>query len=181
MYGPRIGAVYHAPDVPCLPPLFFGGGQERNRRSGTENTPMAVGLGEAARLITILNSSALHSLQEKRDLLIKLLCDKCPPNSVKVNFVDKIRLPNTASLCFSQIDAGIMLEKCNGQIEASRSAACHTGSGAAASSVLIKSGLSIEDAASTLRLSIGRYTTFQDIENAAIILSDAYLKCPKKL
>ena len=120
-------------------------------------------------------------MQEKRDLLIKLLCDKCPPNSVKVNFVDKLRLPNTASLCFSQIDAGILLEKCDGQIEASRSAACHTGSGAVASSVLIKSGLSIEDAASTLRLSIGRYTTFQDIENAAIILSDAYLKCPKKL
>ena len=85
MYGPRIGAVYHAPDVPCLPPLFFGGGQERNRRSGTENTPMAVGLGEAARLITVLNSSALHDLQEKRDRLIKLLCDKCPPNSVKIN------------------------------------------------------------------------------------------------
>ena len=49
MYGPRIGAIYHAPGMPCQPPLFVGGGQERNRRSGTENTPMAVGLGEAAR------------------------------------------------------------------------------------------------------------------------------------
>merc|ERR1712083_595867 len=133
-----------------------------------ENTPMAVGLGEAARLITLNNCSATHDLQEKRDLLVQLLKEKCPLNSIKVNFEDKLRLPNTASLCFSQVDAGILLANCNGQIEASRSAACHTGS-QAASSVLIKSGLSNKDAASTLRLSIGSYTTLQDVENAADI------------
>ena len=110
MYGPRIGAIYHAHGVPCLPPLFFGGGQEGNRRSGTENTPMAVGLGEAARLIKMFNQSASSELQEKRDLLLKLMSEKCPSKSLKVNFEDQLRLPNTASLCFSQIeDAGILL------------------------------------------------------------------------
>ena len=84
MYGPRIGAIYHAVGVPCHPPIFLGGGQECNRRSGTENTPMAVGLGEAARLITLNNCSATHDLQEKRDLLVQLLKEKCPPNSIKV-------------------------------------------------------------------------------------------------
>ena len=116
MYGPRIGAIYHAPGNPCKPPLFIGGGQEQNRRSGTENTPMAVGLGEAARLIKELGSKAFGDLEYKRNLLIQLLKEDCPPNSINVNFGDQIRLPNTASLCFTQVDAGILLEKCNGKI-----------------------------------------------------------------
>ena len=73
---------------------------------------MAVGLGEAARLIKVLSSTASSDLEEKRNLLIKLLKEKCPQNSVKVNFEEKLRLPNTASLCFSQVDAGILLERC---------------------------------------------------------------------
>ena len=137
---------------------------------------MVVGLGVAAQLVHDNDQAATGDLQRKRDILIRLLSQKCPNDSIKVNFEVSSRLPNTASLCFRGADAGQILEHCDGQVEASRSAACHTGT-EGASSVLIKSGLSIEDAKSTLRLSIGRYTTSEEIKSAAEIISNAYLKC----
>ena len=65
-----------------------------------------------------------------------------------------------------------MLEKCGHLIEFSKSAACHSGSGT--SNVLIKSGLEPEAAASTVRLSVGRYTTLKEVEEAGNILSKAF-------
>ena len=53
-YGPRIGALYHRASTCQLTPLFQGGGQEFGRRPGTENTPMIVGLGEAAWQVIVL-------------------------------------------------------------------------------------------------------------------------------
>ena len=155
-YGPRIGAIYHRVGVPNTPPIFLGGGQELGRRSGTENTPMAVGLGVAAELITPEDSL---KLLEKRELFVSELKKKM--NCIKVNFEGSERLPNTASICFVNLDAGVILKKLEGYIEASRSAACHSGTGA--SNVLIKSGLSLPEANSTIRFSVGRNTTFEDI------------------
>ena len=70
------------------------------------------------------------------------------------------------------------MQKVKDQIEASRAAACHSGQ-SNASNVLIKSGLSFEDAACTLRLSIGRYTSMQEIEQASEILSQMYNEMKK--
>ena len=59
-YGPRIGALFHAESAPVVP-IFLGGGQEKGRRSGTENTPMIVGLGKAAEIVTKrLDGDAKH-------------------------------------------------------------------------------------------------------------------------
>ena len=51
-YGPRIGALFHARNRAPIVPIFLGGGQEAGLRSGTENTPMIVGLGIAAEVVS---------------------------------------------------------------------------------------------------------------------------------
>ena len=166
-YGPRIGAIYHKTGVPNTPPIFYGGGQELGRRSGTENTPMAIGLGVAAELITL--SKDFQELLEKRELFISKLKEKLDLR-IKVNFENSDRLPNTASICFVNLDAGVILQKLEQCIEASRSAACHSGTGA--SNVLIKSGLSLDEANSTIRFSVGRNTTFDDILKATYYIKN---------
>ena len=66
-YGPRIGALYRSSNAP-INPMFFGGGQESGLRSGTENTPMIIGLGEAALLAT-------ENIQQRSALLCWLRQD----------------------------------------------------------------------------------------------------------
>ena len=166
-YGPRIGAIYHKKGVPNTPPIFYGGGQELGRRCGTENTPMAVGLGVAAESISLPKD--YRELLEKRELFISKLKEKL--DFIKVNFEKSARLPNTASICFVNLDAGVILQKLEQCIEASRSAACHSGTGA--SNVLIKSGLSLDEANSTIRFSVGRNTTLNDIFKATDDIKNA--------
>ncbi len=79
------------------------------------------------------------------------------------------RLPNTASLRFKDVDAGKLLAQCDGLIEASKAAACHT-DGPGASSILIKSGLTVDQASSTIRFSVGRCTTKEEVIQAARII-----------
>lgn len=171
-YGPRIGAIYHKKGSFSTPPLFLGGGQEYNRRSGTENTPMVIGLGEAAHLVTKYANLATEDLKSKSDKLTNLLKEKCGPSAIQVNFESSPKLPNTLSISFLEVPSSEMLEKCCDLIEFSKSAACHSGSGT--SNVLIKSGISREIANCTVRISVGRYTTLDEIEKAAEILSNAY-------
>lgn len=170
-YGPRIGAIFHRLAAPCSPAFFIGGGQEFNRRSGTENTPMIVGLGIAAKLVATTANEATNDLVEKRNFLIAELTRANV--EFQVNFQHQQRLPNTASLSFKGIaNAGDLLDKCQNDIEASRSAACHSNAGA--SNVLIKSGLTLDEAKSTLRLSVGRYNSKEELVEAAKILSKAW-------
>ena len=129
---------------------------------------MAVGLGVASELIS---SKDFDDLFRKRELFIQKLKAKL---DIKVNFEKSPRLPNTASICFTGFDAGLILQNLEGKIEASRSAACHSGTGA--SNVLVKSGLSSADAASTIRFSVGRNTTDEEIEKASEYIIDAILR-----
>ena len=72
-YGPRIGALYHRGSLAGPAPLFLGGGQERGLRSGTENVPMAVGLGEAARLVRERLGEDMEHFRKIRDMLVQKL------------------------------------------------------------------------------------------------------------
>lgn len=131
---------------------------------------MIVGLGVAAE-----KSNQTGNLAELRNHFESLLKASLK-DKLQVNFEDQPRLPNTSSLCFKGVDAGKLLENCDEEIEASRSAACHS-SNSGASSVLTRSGLSEDEAKSTLRFSIGRFTTKNEIETAAKLLHLSYLKC----
>ena len=191
-YGPRIGALYHRIATCTIHPLFLGGGQEFGRRSGTENTPMIVGLGEAAWQVYHRIDKDQCCLQRIRNSLEDKLINKFG-NTIEINFPRKAdltddrayRLPNTTSVSFifddphANVTGKDILAACNGELEASTASACHTDTStiSCGSPILISSGISPERAKCTLRLSVGRYTTLEkDLDRAVEILWKAYTK-----
>ncbi|KAK2835973.1 hypothetical protein Q5P01_016457 [Channa striata] len=167
-YAPRIGALYvNGPGTRTpLYPMLFGGGQERNFRPGTENTPMIAGLGKAAELVT-----ANLSKYESHMRSIKLYMEE----RLRVTFKDKIHfnshypgsdiLPNTCnvSILGPTLQGWRVLSKCR-KLLASVGAACHSDSGNRPSHILLNCGVPTEVAANALRLSVGRRTTREDVD-----------------
>jgi selenocysteine lyase len=172
-YGPRIGALYthHLGQQTPLYPMFYGGGQERNYRPGTENTGMIAGLGKACEIVT-RNIDRYHShLTTVRDYLEQKLLDAFPQQvhfNGKAEGVD--RLPNTCNVSFigSQY-RGYRVVSLLKRVQASIGAACHSQLTDRASPVLLTSGVPEEVALNAIRLSIGRGTTLRDID---IVIED---------
>ena len=162
LYAPKgIGALYVRSGAP-MAPLFFGAGQESGRRPGTEPVPLAVGLGAACDLaLTDLDQEARRQ-GELRDFFWSLL--KGLSVEVRLNSVLESCLPNTLSVAFPGINAGALLERLPG-VMASTGAACHDRS-VSVSHVLAAMGRDRASALGTVRFSIGRLTSKEDIENA---------------
>ena len=126
-YAPRIGALYHR--NPKIEPFLLGGGQEKGKRSGTENTPMIVGLGLAAQLVHENLKLYSEAMKTSRDKLWELLSK-----------IDGIRwlsaepaLPNTLLISIPGKQTGAeIIQKCGGKIFASTGAACHSEKSASA-------------------------------------------------
>ncbi|CAL1535505.1 unnamed protein product [Lymnaea stagnalis] len=178
-YGPRIGAVYVLNPGTSTPlyPLFFGGGQERNLRPGTENTPMIAGLGKAAELVHINLDLYSSKMQEVRDYLEEKL-ESCFGDSVCFNgrFKDSQRLPNTCNVSFigkSAMPGHEILSQVP-SIQASVGAACHAQD--RPSHILLAIGISDFVARRALRISVGRETTKQDIDAAVQDLQKLFNK-----
>ncbi|CAP23934.2 Protein CBG02613 [Caenorhabditis briggsae] len=98
-YGPRNGALIYSSKSARLPPMVLGGNQESGLRSGTENTPMIVGLGEAARIYNEGSSNIESVLTQNRDYFEELLVKRLR-NSHLIHFLGSPRLPNTSSVAF---------------------------------------------------------------------------------
>jgi cysteine desulfurase len=162
MYGPKgIGALYVKKGVK-LTPLVHGGGQEFGLRSGTENTAGIVGFGAAAELaMRRLEEGSVESESRLRDLLIKGISDKIPNAHLTGHPV--ARLPFHVSFCFDYIEGESMLLRLNARgIGASSGSACTSGS-LEASHVLLAMGIPHELAHGSLRLTLGKDTTEEDI------------------
>ena len=172
-YAPKIGCLYHRDEVK-MTPMFYGGGQESGTRPGTENTPMIVGFGVACQLVTDnLEKYSTHMRTTRdylRDQLIrnfKLINSDEPKRlglgEVCWRYIDRFMLPNTLSVRIGGFTGPELLSLCQDDIEASCGAACHTGAGV--SQVLVNSFLwGQEGAAETVRLSVGRDTSLQDVD-----------------
>ncbi|GBM56747.1 Selenocysteine lyase [Araneus ventricosus] len=170
-YGPRIGALYFKNSAPLFP-IFYGGGQERNYRPGTENTCMIAGLGKAAELVS-------SNLKEYNKHMTAMSCHlkECLETTFPKHCIFHIKdnnnkLPNTVSVAldYDKVTGSVLLSEAK-KICASTGAACH--SGGKPSSILIASGISCELASKTLRLSVGRETTEKEIETAVAYLDTA--------
>jgi len=162
MYGPKgIGALYVKKGVK-LTPLVHGGGQEFGLRSGTENTAGIVGFGAAAELARRrLEEGSVKSESRLRDLLISGITDKIPNAHLTGHPV--ARLPFHVSFCFDYIEGESMLLRLNAKgIGASSGSACTSGS-LEASHVLLAMGIPHELAHGSLRLTLGKDTTEEDI------------------
>lgn len=180
-YATRIGALYvNGPGTTSpIYPLLFGGGQERNFRPGTENTPMIAGLGKAAELVTAnLAVHEAHLLDIRLYLEQRLLAvfgeEKLHFNS---HFPGTDTLPNTCNV--SILGLGLqgrkVLSTCR-RLLASVGAACHSGRGDQPSHILLNCGVPYHVAVNALRISVGRSTSRQDVDVVVEDLREAVEK-----
>ncbi|NXK44554.1 SCLY lyase, partial [Chauna torquata] len=168
-YGPRIGALYvRGPGTTTpLHPMLFGGGQERNFRPGTENTPMIAGLGKAAELVSRNWEVYEAHMRDVRDYLEAKLEASFGKQRIHFNsqFTGSKRLCNTCN--FSILGPGLqgrrVLSHCK-TLLASVGAACHSEKGDRPSSILLSCGIPCDVAQNALRLSVGRDTTRADVD-----------------
>jgi len=169
MYAPQgTGALFVRKGVQ-LTPMFHGGPHERQRRAGTENVPGIVALGRAAECARAwLSSAAPVQLTALRDRLEQGLLAAVP--EAYVNAAAAPRTPNTTNLRFAGLDAESLLIALDLQgISASFGAACQSGA-TEPSHVLLAMGLTPAEARSSLRLSLSRATTPDEIERALAII-----------
>jgi cysteine desulfurase len=175
MYAPLGTGVLFVRKGIQLAPLFYGGPHERQRRAGTENVPGIVALGRAAELAQAWLSASseshisnLESLAELRNRLEQGLVAAIPHTTV--NAAAAPRVPNTTNLSFAGIDAESLLIALDMQgIAAGFGAACMSGA-TEPSHVLLAMGLTPVQARSSLRLSLSRLTTAQEIDRALEII-----------
>ncbi|NLL53462.1 MAG: cysteine desulfurase NifS [Peptococcaceae bacterium] len=163
IYGPKgVGALYVRRGVK-ISPLVFGGSQEKKMRSGTENAPGIIGFGKACELAGLRMNEENKALRQLRDKLIKGIMDNIP--SVKLNGPsgDK-RLPNNVNISISFVEGeSLLLSLDMIGIAASSGSACTSGS-LDPSHVLLAMGLSHEVAHGSLRFSLGRQNTEEEID-----------------
>ncbi|KAA0680955.1 cysteine desulfurase family protein [Roseomonas genomospecies 6] len=166
MHGPKgIGALYIRRGVPFAP--LIHGHQERRRRGGTENVPAIVGFGAAAdrAAATVAEAGGMAIL---RDRLERGVLAACPGS--RVNGEGAVRLSNTSNIRFADpqgrpLDAEELLMRLDrAGIAVSMGAACASG-GSAPSHVLTAMGLSPAEAAASLRFSLSRYSTAEEVES----------------
>jgi cysteine desulfurase len=174
LYGPKgIGALYvrRRPRV-RLRPLFSGGGQERGLRSGTVPTPLAVGFGAACRLAQAEMAQDWARVQALRARLVGRLQSRI---AGLVETSEAPRLANAVSLRFPGVRALALIAACHDRLCVSTGSACSSAE-IAPSHVLTAMGLTPDQAARTLRLGIGRFTSAAEIDDAADILADAHTR-----
>ena len=161
-YGPKgIGALYVRKGVK-LASLMHGGGQERRRRAGTENVPGIVGLGRAAEIASHEMSKEAERLACLRDKLIKGLEEKI--DNIRLNGHPRKRLPNNVDISVDFIEGEAMLLNLDLEgICASTGSACSSAS-LEPSHVLLALGVPPEQAHGSLRFTLGRENTEEDVE-----------------
>ncbi|MHB1653410.1 MAG: cysteine desulfurase NifS [Desulfitobacteriaceae bacterium] len=162
IYGPKgVGALYVRKGV-RLVSLVHGGGQERKRRSGTENTPGIIGFGKACELAKERMTDEADRLQKLRDKLLQGIIERI--DHVTVNGpVDNLRLPNNVNVSIQYVEGeSLLLSLDMVGIAASSGSACTSGS-LDPSHVLLAMGLPHEIAHGSLRFSFGHQNSEDDV------------------
>ena len=168
IYAPKgIGALYCRHDLK-LEPVIYGGGQERGRRAGTENIAYIVALGTACLLAQEHLSESQVRLRSMRDNL-QMLIEQYISYDVHLNGHVTERLPNTLNVSVEGVIGEEVLAT-TPEIASSTGSACHEGS-TDPSPVLMAMGFSRERALGAMRLTLGRWSTEEEIERAAILLA----------
>jgi cysteine desulfurase len=172
MYAPQGTGVLYARRHVRLAPLFHGGTHERQRRAGTENVAGIVALGRAAELANEwLNSPGPHELAQLRDHLEQALLAQIPQSGV--NGAGTERTPNTSNLYFDHIEAEALVIALDLKgISVSGGSACQSGA-TEPSHVLTAMGLAPARARASIRFSLSRLTTREEIEQVLRIVPEA--------
>jgi cysteine desulfurase len=174
--GHKIGApkgvgVLYVRKGTSLKPMMFGGRHERERRAGTENVAGAVALGRAAEWVADHGDAENRRQGALRDRLEQSILDRIP--DTRVNGAGAPRVPNTTNVRFDGIDSDALLIALDLKgFAVSSGAACSSGA-PEPSHVLLAMGLSRLEARSSIRFSLGRSNTIEQVDALVEALVDA--------
>src|ERR1700722_8171673 len=163
LHGPQgVGALYVRKGT-VLEPMFYGGSHERSRRAGTENIPGIIGLGKAAQLATeALQRGDLAQMSAMRDRVERKILSEI--EATGVNGAGAPRVPNTTNIHFDYIEGEALVIALDLKgLAVSTGAACSSGA-IEPSHVLTAMGLPSEIARASLRFSLGKQNTTEDVE-----------------
>jgi len=162
LHAPKgIGALYIRKGT-TLSPFIIGGHQEKNRRGGTENVPSIIGLGKACELAKRCMEEEQTRVKQLRDKLEKEIITNAP--DARVNGQNARRLPNTTNISFEFVEGEAILLLLNEKgICASSGSACTSGS-LEPSHVLRAMGVPFTAVHGSIRLSLSRYNTWEDVD-----------------
>jgi cysteine desulfurase len=162
LHGPKGVGILYVRKGTRLSPYMLGGHQEAGRRAGTENVPGIVGLGKACELAAKNLEKENSKVKNLRDKLEGAILDKCPDS--RLNGDKENRLPNTTNISFEYIEGEailLMLDKYG--ICASSGSACTSGS-LEPSHVLRAMGVPFTAAHGSIRFSLSRYNTEEEVD-----------------
>jgi len=162
LHAPKGVGILYVRKGTRLSPFMLGGHQEAGRRAGTENVPGIVGLGKACDLAAENLEAENNKVKALRDKLEKTILQKCP--DCRLNGDPDNRLPNTANISFEYIEGEailLMLDKYG--ICASSGSACTSGS-LEPSHVLRAMGVPFTAAHGSIRFSLSRYNTEEEVD-----------------
>jgi cysteine desulfurase len=177
LYAPKgVGALYIRSGVQ-LAPLLHGAGHEGGRRPGTENVLEIVGLGQACAIAGRDLEKNMAHFRAMRDRLHEGLVRELGKEAVRLNGHPERRLPNTLSLSFRGVEANTLLSGIGEQVAASAGAACHADE-VNVSAVLEAMKVPVEWAMGTVRFSVGRGTTAEEVDRAVEVVAEAVRRPP---
>jgi cysteine desulfurase len=169
IYGPKQSGVLFAKHTVRMQPIIYGGGQERNLRSGTENVPGSIGFAKALQLVQAGRHQEGERLQTLQALAFELITEKLP-NAI-INGSKKHRLPNNVHLTLpGQDNERLLVELDERGIMAAAGSAC-SASDDEPSHVLRAMGVSDANARASLRLTFGHETQEADVRETTAALS----------
>jgi cysteine desulfurase len=173
LYAPKgLGALYVKRGTPLVP-FSLGAGHERGLRPGTENVASIVGLGAACEAVGRDLEVAADRMRTLRDVLFERLAAAIP--GVARNGHRELRLPNTLNVRFPGASGDAVLAGAP-EVAASTGSACHEGH-ELASAVILAMGVAPEAALGSVRLTLGRGTTPEDVAVAAEALVGSWRRC----
>ena len=168
IHGPQgVGALYVRRGTP-LRPLLYGGHHERDRRAGTENVAGAVGFGKAAKMAANPAAGEIEGVARLRDQLESGILANVP--QVRINGDPQRRLPSTSNLEFSYVEGeGFVIAMDLKGVACATGAACSSGS-LEPSHVMSAIRKTADQARSSIRFSLSRFNTMEDIQHTLEIL-----------
>ncbi|MGN0240502.1 MAG: cysteine desulfurase family protein [Candidatus Weimeria sp.] len=172
IYGPKgVGLLYLSPKAGHIRSLIHGGGQERNKRAGTENVPGIVGFGKACELAASSINERMQQESALRDYFLKRVLSEIPLTYINGAEGDN-RLPGNANIGFKFIEAESELIMLDGKgIAASSGSACTAGS-IDPSHVLLAIGRDETEARESLRFTLSDQTTEEELDKTVEVLKE---------